>query len=208
MLTIGQLSAETGVPTSTIRFWERKGLLTPDHRQSGQRRYTPAAVRGVAMLRLLQEVGLTLADIRRFREERAITPRSWHTLVADKLTDVERQIAALEHARDLLSHASTCHHDDLLACPGFQEWFAAYLATFPAREQHPRLTCPRPGSDPSRRPNGEVKVTLPPLLGQQSYLCLPWFPPQLRPRHAPAHPASPINHMCHVWCDRSLGASG
>jgi DNA-binding transcriptional MerR regulator len=137
LLTIGQLSAETGVPTSTIRFWERKGLLTPDHRQSGQRRYTPAAVRGVAMLRLLQEVGLTLADIRRFREERAITPRSWHTLVADKLTDVERQIAALEHARDLLSHASTCHHDDLLACPGFQQWFATYLSTFPVRAHTP-----------------------------------------------------------------------
>ena len=64
LLTIGQLSAETGVPTSTIRFWERKGLLIPDHRQSGQRRYTSGAVRSVAMLRLLQEVGLTLADIR------------------------------------------------------------------------------------------------------------------------------------------------
>jgi DNA-binding transcriptional MerR regulator len=134
LMTIGQLSAETGVPTSTIRFWERKGLLAPDCRQSGQRRYTPAAVRGVAMLRLLQEVGLTLADIRRLREERAVTPRSWHTFVAAKLTDVERQIASLEHARDLLAHASTCHHDDLLACPGFQEWFAGYLATFPARQ--------------------------------------------------------------------------
>ena len=56
-------------------------------------------------------------------------------LVAGKLTDVERQIAALEHARDLLTHASTCRHDDLLACPGFQEWFAGYLATFPDRER-------------------------------------------------------------------------
>jgi DNA-binding transcriptional MerR regulator len=136
-LTIGQLSADTGVPTSTIRFWERQGLLAPDHRQSGQRRYTPDAVRSVAMLRLLQEVGLTLADIRRFREERAVTPRSWHRLVAEKLVDVERQIAALEHARDLLSHASTCHHDDLLACPSFQDWFAGYLSTFPARERTP-----------------------------------------------------------------------
>ena len=135
LMTIGQLAGETGVPTSTIRFWERKGLLTPDHRRSGQRRYTAGAVRSVAMLRLLQEVGLTLADIRRFREERAVTPRSWHRLVAEKLTDVERQIAALEHARDLLSHASTCHHDDLLTCPGFQDWFAGYLATFPARER-------------------------------------------------------------------------
>jgi DNA-binding transcriptional MerR regulator len=136
-MTIGQLAEETGVPTSTIRFWERRGLLIPDHRQSGQRRYTSDAVRSVAMLRLLQEVGLTLADIRRFREERAITPRSWHRLVAEKLTDVERQIAALEHARDLLSHASTCHHDDLLACPSFQDWFAGYLSTFPARQRTP-----------------------------------------------------------------------
>jgi len=134
LMTIGQLSAETGIPSSTIRFWERKGLLAPDRRESGQRRYTADAVRRVGMLRLLQEVGLTLADIRRFREERAVTPRSWHHLVDEKLADVERQIAALEHARKLLAHASTCHHDDLLACPSFQQWFAGYLATFPARE--------------------------------------------------------------------------
>lgn len=129
LMTIGQLAAETGVPGSTIRFWERRGLLAPTLRQSGQRRYAPDAVRSVAMLRLCQEAGFTLADIRRLLDERAVTPRSWHTLVAEKLTDVERQITALEHARGLLTHASTCHHDDLLACPGFQQWFAAYLQT-------------------------------------------------------------------------------
>ncbi|MGD0935757.1 MAG: MerR family transcriptional regulator [Streptosporangiaceae bacterium] len=127
LLTIGQLAAETGVPSSTIRFWERRGLLAPARRQSGQRRYDPAAARSVALLRLCQEAGLTLADIRRFRDERAVTPRSWHTLVEQKLADVGRQITALEHARKLLSHAATCHHDDLLACPGFQEWFETYL---------------------------------------------------------------------------------
>ncbi len=127
LLTIGQLAAETGVPSSTIRFWERKGLLAPARRQSGQRRYEPTATRSVALLRLCQEAGLTLADIRRFRDERAVTPGSWHTLVEQKLADVERQITALEHARKLLSHAATCHHDDLLTCPGFQEWFETYL---------------------------------------------------------------------------------
>ena len=127
LLTIGQLAAETGVPSSTIRFWERKGLLAPARRQSGQRRYEATAARSVALLRLCQEAGLTLADIRRLRDERAVTPRSWHTLVEQKLADVERQITALEHARKLLSHAATCRHDDLLACPGFQEWFETYL---------------------------------------------------------------------------------
>jgi DNA-binding transcriptional MerR regulator len=131
LLTIGQLSAQTGVPSSTIRFWESKGLLAPTLRRAGQRRYEPGAVRGVALLRLCQEAGLTLADIRRFRDERVTTPRSWHRLVAEKLADVQRQITALEHARGLLSHALTCHHDDMLGCPRFQEWFAAYLESRP-----------------------------------------------------------------------------
>lgn len=144
LMTIGQLSAGTGVPASTIRFWERRGLLDPARRQSGQRRYAPAAVRSVVLLRLLQEAGLTLADIRRFRAERAVTPRSWHRLVAEKLADVERQLAALERARDLLTHASSCHHDDLLACPGFQQWFAGYLAAFPPAEE--------PGRPPGHAP--------------------------------------------------------
>ena len=107
LLTIGQLAAETGVPSSTIRFWERKGLLAPAGRRSGQRRYEPTAARSLALLRLCQEAGLTLADIRRFRDERAVTPGSWHTLVEQKLADVERQITALEHARKLNSHAAT-----------------------------------------------------------------------------------------------------
>jgi DNA-binding transcriptional MerR regulator len=129
LLTIGQLARETGVPDSTIRFWERKGLLAPTLRQGGQRRYAPSAIATVAMLRLCQETGFTLADIRRLRDERAVTPRSWRRLVREKLTDVERQITALEHARELLTHALRCRHDDILTCPSFQEWFAVYLGT-------------------------------------------------------------------------------
>jgi len=131
LLTIGELSGATGVPGSTIRFWERKRLLSPALRQGGQRRYEPSAVSHVAMLRLCQEAGFTLADIRRLIEERAITPSSWRGLVHEKLTDVERQITALEHARGLLAHALDCHHEDLLACPGFQEWFADYTRLGP-----------------------------------------------------------------------------
>jgi DNA-binding transcriptional MerR regulator len=134
LLTIGQLARETGVPDSTIRFWERKGLLAPTLRQGGQRRYEPSAIATVAMLRLCQETGFTLADIRRLRDERAVTPRSWRRLIQEKLADVERQITALDHARGLLAHALRCRHDDILACPSFQEWFAVYLGTGKAAE--------------------------------------------------------------------------
>lgn len=131
LLAIGELASATGVPDSTIRFWERKGLLSPTLRQGGQRRYKPSAVGNVAMLRLCQEAGFTLADIRRLMDERAVTPRSWRGLVHEKLTDVQRQITALEHARGLLTHALDCHHDDLLACPGFRQWFATHVGTTP-----------------------------------------------------------------------------
>jgi DNA-binding transcriptional MerR regulator len=147
LLTIGQLARETGVPDSTIRFWERKGLLAPTLRQGGQRRYALSAIATVAMLRLCQETGFSLADIRRLRDERAVTPRSWRRLVQEKLADVERQITALDHARELLTHALRCRHDDILACPSFQEWFTAYQE---AEKAAGAMTGPGKGGDAAR----------------------------------------------------------
>src|SRR5438034_61282 len=119
-LTIGQLARLAGVPLSTIRFWERKGLMSPSAWRSGQRRYTRDDVHHVAFLRLCQSAGFTLAEIARMKDERTHAPGQWRVLVADKLADVQRRIAELDHARDLLTHALRCRHDDIGTCPKFQ----------------------------------------------------------------------------------------
>src|SRR4051812_7515770 len=63
--TIGQLARLAGVPTSTVRFYERAGLLRPDARSGGNyRHYGDAAVGRLRFIRSAQATGFSLGDIR------------------------------------------------------------------------------------------------------------------------------------------------
>lgn len=60
-LSIGQLSARTGVGVSTLRMWEqRHGFPVPDRRSSGHRRYDEAAVEAVGRVVAARDAGLRL----------------------------------------------------------------------------------------------------------------------------------------------------
>ncbi|WP_168188281.1 MerR family transcriptional regulator [Hahella sp. CCB-MM4] len=64
MMRIGQLAEMTGVPASTIRYYERLNILTGIQRTSGgDRRYTEEAVLRLQMIRGMQSLGFSLADI-------------------------------------------------------------------------------------------------------------------------------------------------
>ena len=121
MLTIGQLSESTGIPTSTLRFWERRGLLTADARQGGQRRYTEEALTKVALLRLCQDAGWTLTEIGQIVRERSQVSPEWRDLVRAKMDHLEAEIAQLSHAHHMLEHALECPHPDITQCPKFRE---------------------------------------------------------------------------------------
>lgn len=127
MFTIGQLAEATGVPASTIRFWERKGLLPVAERRGGQRRYTDAALTEVARLLLCQEAGFTLAEISRIEDELATRTDTWRDFIRAKITDIERDQERLAHAKTLLEHALECRHEVLGECPDFQAVVASRL---------------------------------------------------------------------------------
>jgi DNA-binding transcriptional MerR regulator len=63
-LTIGDVARRAGVPTSTVRYYERRGLLPADARRSGQRRYRTASLRRLVFIGMLQDAGLSLDDIK------------------------------------------------------------------------------------------------------------------------------------------------
>lgn len=121
MLTIGQLAEATGVPTSTIRFWERRNLLRPDARQAGQRRYGEEALTRVGVLRLCQDAGFTLAEIAELQSRHGGDSEAWHELMRAKLASVEESLARLTKAHHLLSHAVDCPYRDIADCPEFRE---------------------------------------------------------------------------------------
>ena len=62
-LTIGQAARRCGVTTSTLRFYEQRGLIRSIRNAGNQRRYHRSTLRRISVIRVAQGLGLTLAEI-------------------------------------------------------------------------------------------------------------------------------------------------
>ena len=63
-LTVGQVAERSGARPSALRFYERQGLISTDRTAGNQRRYRGDVLCRVAMIRICQQAGLSLAQIR------------------------------------------------------------------------------------------------------------------------------------------------
>jgi DNA-binding transcriptional MerR regulator len=108
-LTIGEAAAQLGVATSTLRYYERRGLVTADARVSGQRRYEWSTVRRLAFVQMLQDAGLSLDEIQGVLD--ADDNAGWKEIARQRLAHLDEDIARLQHARELLAGALLCRFD-------------------------------------------------------------------------------------------------
>jgi MerR family redox-sensitive transcriptional activator SoxR len=109
LLTIGEVADRAHVATSTIRYYERRGLLNADARQSGQRRYRIETLRRLVFIGMLQDAGLTLEDVRGILN--AATVGEWKAIAIERLKALDEQIAQLQRARAVLGGALLCRFD-------------------------------------------------------------------------------------------------
>ena len=111
-LTIGQVSARSGVSTSALRYYEDQGLITAARTPGGARRYPRTVLRRLAFVRAAQNVGLSLAEIRSalatLPEARPPTARDWARLSRAWRERLDEQIAALLQLRDGLDSCIGC----------------------------------------------------------------------------------------------------
>ena len=108
-LAIGDLATAAGVATSTIRYYERRGLLDADDRRSGQRRYAPASLRRLVFIGMLQDAGLSLDDIGGILV--AADAAEWKAIAAGRLDVLDEEIERLQQARAYLAGALFCRYD-------------------------------------------------------------------------------------------------
>jgi MerR family transcriptional regulator, copper efflux regulator len=108
-LAIGGLARRAVVPTSTVRYYERRGLLPPDERRSGQRRYRAATLRRLVFIGMLQDAGLSLDDIAGVLG--AATVAEWKAIAARRLEVLDAEIERLQLARTYLEGALLCRFD-------------------------------------------------------------------------------------------------
>lgn len=98
--TIGKLAKAAKVNVQTIRYYERRGILTPeDRRESGYRVYGEGAVRRLLFIKNAQALGFTLDEVAlllrlRVRHRGQCEPVKRQALA--RLEIVRRKIAALK----------------------------------------------------------------------------------------------------------------
>ena len=108
-LTIGNIAKRAGVPTSTVRYYERRGLLNPDAWRSGQRRYTESTLRRLVFIGMLQNAGLALDDITGVLG--AGSAAEWKAIARQRLEALDATIVELRLAREYLAGALLCRYD-------------------------------------------------------------------------------------------------
>jgi MerR family transcriptional regulator, redox-sensitive transcriptional activator SoxR len=106
-LTVGQVAERSGAAPSALRFYERQGLISADRTASNQRRYRGDVLCRVAMIRVCQQAGLSLAQIRTALAEavpdgRVPGPQEWERLaqhlrreVTSRISELDRLLGAL-----------------------------------------------------------------------------------------------------------------
>ncbi len=112
LLTIGELSARSGVAASALRYYERLGLIRADRSSGNQRRYERSELRRVAFIRIAAQVGIPLEEIRAaldgLPDGRTPTKADWAKLSALWRHQLDERIRLLEGLRDNLTSCIGC----------------------------------------------------------------------------------------------------
>jgi DNA-binding transcriptional MerR regulator len=108
-MRIGEVAARAGVATSTVRYYERRGLLAPDARESGQRRYGTDALRRLVFIGMLQDAGLSLDDIAGVLA--AASKAEWKAIAHERLAALGAEIERLQRAHQYLQAGLQCRYD-------------------------------------------------------------------------------------------------
>lgn len=118
--SIGDIAARTGLSVSAIRFYEDKGLVTPERNAGGQRRYSRVDLRRLSFVMAAQRLGLSLGDIRTALDTlpagQAPAKRDWTRVAVAIEARLNAQISMLQNLRDRLDGCIGCGCLSLETC--------------------------------------------------------------------------------------------
>jgi MerR family transcriptional regulator, redox-sensitive transcriptional activator SoxR len=119
-ITIGDLSARSGVAKSALRFYEQRGLIQSERTAGNQRRYARSQLRRVAFIRAAQRVGLSIDEIREamstLPDSRTPTKADWARLSRSWQSRLDAQIRELERLKTSLTSCIGCGCLSLRRC--------------------------------------------------------------------------------------------
>ena len=123
-MDIAEVAQRSGVPASTLRYYEEKGLIASTGRPGLRRVFAPSVLERLALISLGSAAGFSLEEIARMFAADG-RPRIDRDMLASKADEVDRKIRKLTAMRDGLRHAAACPAPSHLECPTFRRLLGA-----------------------------------------------------------------------------------
>ena len=114
----------SGVPASTLRFYEEKGLITSIGRRGLRRVFNPSVLERLALIALGRAAGFSLEEIALMFGPDG-RPHIDRQMLAAKAEELDSTIRELSAMRDSLRHAAACPAPSHMACPTFRRLLRA-----------------------------------------------------------------------------------
>ncbi len=105
LIPIGEAAHRLGLRTSALRYYDERGLVTPNSRRAGTRMYGPDELRRLAFLTLAHRLGIPLDTAAAVLD--APDP-NWRSTVRDQIDELDRLLQQIRGAQLFLRHALDC----------------------------------------------------------------------------------------------------
>jgi DNA-binding transcriptional MerR regulator len=124
IMDIGEVAKRSGVPASTLRYYEEKGLIASVGRDGLRRRFGPGILDQLALIALGQAAGFTLDEIGAMFSAGG-TANIDRKMLTSKADDIDQTIKRLKAMSNGLKHAAVCRAKSHAECPTFQKLLRA-----------------------------------------------------------------------------------
>lgn len=118
-MDISEVTQRSGLPASTVRFYEEKGLISSIGRRGLHRVFDPAVLERLALIAVGRSAGFSLDEIALMFSPDG-RPRIDRQMLLARVEELDRTIRQLTDMRDSLRHAAACRAPSHMECPTFR----------------------------------------------------------------------------------------
>ncbi|KHO21569.1 MerR family transcriptional regulator [Mycolicibacterium setense] len=108
VIPIGEAAARLQMSPSALRYYDERGLVSPRERRAGKRMYGPEELRRLALLKIVNRLGLPLDTAAAVLDAPS---EQWRETVREQIAALDRVIAQAQGAQQFLTHALRCPKD-------------------------------------------------------------------------------------------------
>lgn len=123
-LDISEVAQRSGLPASTLRFYEEKGLISSIGRRGLRRLFPHTVLERLALIAMGRAAGFSLDEIATMFSPGG-RPRIDREMLTAKASELDRTIRKLTAMRDGLRHAAACTAPTHMECPTFRRILSA-----------------------------------------------------------------------------------